>query len=402
MIVVTATPPAAEETPASPVAAPRRSGRRAVFGGLGAVLAAAAVAAGLVLGRAEIAPAEAATAEAATAAPDASLRGALPVPALWKAYAARFVTPEGRVVDDVNGGISHSESQGYGLILALAADDRDAFRRIWTWTRANLFLRRDGLASWKWQPGPAPNVRDPNNATDGDVLIAWALIVAGDAWNEAAYATAGRRIARAVWDETVVSTRLGPVMLPAVDGFRAKDRRDGPVVNPSYWVFPALADFARAVPDRDWPRLSEAGRGLLAATRNGRTGLPPEWVSLAGDGVATAEGFPATFGYNALRVPLYLAMTAGEKREGLAPFMARWSAEGTKKPKLAVVDLETGRDLEPFADPGYRAIAALVACGLEGTRFPEALRTAEVDHYYPATLRALALVAVNMRHPTCW
>lgn len=340
----------------------------------------------------------------AVAAPaiDVSLAGALPVPELWKSWSARFVTPEGRVVDDVNGGISHSESQGYGLILAVAAQDRDAFRRIWSWTRANLYLRKDGLASWRWQPGPAPNVRDPNNATDGDLLVAWALAVAGEAWSDAALTAASRRIARAVWDETVVKTPLGPALLPAVDGFRAADRTDGPVVNPSYWVFPALADFARVMPDRDWAAVAETGAKILAATRAGPTGLPPEWVSLKTGAPAAAEGFPATFGYNAVRVPLYLAWTAGVRRDALAPFMSRWWADGAAAPKMAVVDLVGGRDLEPFADPGYRAIAALVACSLEGTRFPDDLRTAEVDHYYPATLRALALIAVNTRHPTCW
>mgnify|MGYP001594727291 FL=1 len=340
----------------------------------------------------------------AIAAPaiDVSLAGALPVPELWKSWSARFVTPEGRVVDDVNGGISHSESQGYGLILAVAAGDRDTFRRIWTWTRAHLYVRADGLASWRWQPGPAPNVRDPNNATDGDLLVAWALAVAGEAWSDPALTAASRRIARAVWDRTVVRTALGPAMLPAVDGFRATDRADGPVVNPSYWVFPALADFARSMPDRDWAGVAETGAKILAATRTGPTGLPPEWVSLKGETVAAAEGFPATFGYNAVRVPLYLAWTAGVRRDALAPFMTRWGADGAGAPKMAVVDLADGRDLEPFADPGYRAIAALVACSLEGTRFPDDLRTAEVDHYYPATLRALALIAVNTRHPTCW
>lgn len=339
----------------------------------------------------------------AVAAPrpaDVSLAGALPVPELWTAYAARFVTPEGRVVDDVNGGVSHSESQGYGLLLAVAAGDREAFRRIWAWTRANLYLRKDGLASWRWQPGPPPNVRDPNNASDGDILIAWALDVAGEAWSEPAYTAAARRIARAVWDETVVQTKDGPILLPAVDGFRAGARRDGPVVNLSYWVFPALADFARTMPDRDWAGLAATGMRLLAATRNGATGLPPEWLSLADGKIAAADGFPAVFGYNAVRVPLYLAWAEGPRRDALAPFRARWSEETGAR--MAVVDLASGADLEPFADPGYRAIAALVACGLEGTRVPDALRTAEVDHYYPATLRALALIAVDMRHPTCW
>jgi endoglucanase len=103
-----------------------------------------------------------------------------------------------------------------------------------------------------------------------------------------------------------------------------------------------------------------------------------------------------------VRVPLYLAWAEGGRRDRLAPFMARWSGEARPAPRMAVVDLASGRDTEPFVDPGYRAVAGVVACALEGRRFPDDLRGSEVDHYYPTTLRALALIVVNARHPTCW
>lgn len=333
----------------------------------------------------------------------ASLRGALPVPALWAAWKAKFVGPEGRVIDDANGGVSHTEGQGYGMLLAVAADDRDTFRRLWTWTRSTLYVRKDGLGSWRWQPGPAPNVRDPNNASDGDILIAWALAEAGEAWDDPAATAAARRIARAVFAENVIATRFGPTLLPGATGFRAGDRKDGPVVNPSYWVFPAFARLAKLTPDLDWAGVAASGEKLLGEARFGPAGLPAEWVSLAGKEAKPADGFAPAFGYNAIRVPLHLAWTEGGRRERLAPYMARWSAKpGEAAPRLAVVDLPSGRDGEAFSDPGYRAIAAVVACALEGARFPDDLRGADTDRYYPTTLRALALVAVNSRHPTCW
>lgn len=370
------------------LARPRRSGAAL---GLGLMLAAAFVPAG-----------RAGPEGSAVSAGPASVKGMLPVPALWAAWKRRFLADDGRVIDDANGGVSHTEGQGYGLLLAVAADDRDAFRRIWGWTRATLYLRKDGLGAWRWQPGRAPHVRDPNNATDGDLLVAWALAEAGAAWDDAAAAVAARRIARAIFAETVVATRFGPVLLPGVAGFRAGDRADAPVVNPSYWVFPALARLAELTPDLDWRGVAASGARLLAAARFGPSGLPAEWVSLAGEAPRPAEGFPAIFGYNAVRIPLYLAWSEGLRREGLAPFMARWSAADGGPAPMALVDLASGRDLEPFADRGYRAVAAVTACALEGTRFPDDLRGAEVDHYYPTTLRALALVAVNQRHPTCW
>ena len=113
----------------------------------------------------------------------------------WRLYRSRFVTEAGRVVDTANGGISHSEGQGYGMLLAVAAGDRAAFERIWGWTRANLMVRPDSLLAWRWEPAKRPAVADMNDATDGDILVAWALTEAAEAWGEPAYRTAARRIA---------------------------------------------------------------------------------------------------------------------------------------------------------------------------------------------------------------
>jgi endoglucanase len=334
----------------------------------------------------------------AAAAP-VSLSGHMPAPAAWVAWKARFVTPEGRVIDDANGSVSHSEGQGYGLVLAVAADDREAFARIWAWTRTELMLRDDGLAAWRWQPDARPHVRDRNNATDGDLLIAWALIEAGEAWNDPAFALAGRRIARALVAVTGIATRLGPVLLPGAVGFGPREVADGPLVDPSYLIFPAYERLARAMPELGWAELRAAGDRLIGEARFGPADLPPDWLSLGGDRPAPAAGRPAVFGWDALRVPLHLAWAETMPRERLAPWFGRW---GTAAGDPRVVDLTSGRDLAPFGEPGYRAIPALVACALDGTRWPDELRTSADESYYPATLRLLALVAMSMRHPTCW
>jgi len=74
----------------------------------------------------------------------------------WEAYRSRFVEDSGRVVDTANGNISHSEGQGYGLLLALAAGDRRSFEQIWNFTFTELLIRDDGLAVWKWDPSSKP------------------------------------------------------------------------------------------------------------------------------------------------------------------------------------------------------------------------------------------------------
>ena len=50
----------------------------------------------------------------AKADPLPPLGGMLKAPEAWQAYKRAFITDGGRVVDNANGNVSHSEGQGYG------------------------------------------------------------------------------------------------------------------------------------------------------------------------------------------------------------------------------------------------------------------------------------------------
>lgn len=135
------------------------------------------------------------------------------------------------MIDDSSGGISHSEGQGYGMLLAAAAGDRETFDRMWNWTKANLQRRGDALFSWRWDPVRAV-VTDPNNAADGDILIAWALAEGADLWREPAYETVAAKVAADIGRRLIVTAlKIGPVLMPGAFGFAAGDQPDGPVVN---------------------------------------------------------------------------------------------------------------------------------------------------------------------------
>ena len=49
----------------------------------------------------------------------------------WEAYKARFLMTDGRIVDTGNKNVSHSEGQGYAMLMAVASNDKAAFDRIW-------------------------------------------------------------------------------------------------------------------------------------------------------------------------------------------------------------------------------------------------------------------------------
>ncbi|GAC1328660.1 MAG: glycosyl hydrolase family 8 [Beijerinckiaceae bacterium] len=327
------------------------------------------------------------------------LGGALKSPEVWANYKSRFITEQGRVVDTGNGFVSHSEGQGYGMLLAVAANDRPVFDLLWGWTRANLLVRGDNLFAWRWEPGQRPAVADINDASDGDLLIAWALTEAAEFWGDEPLRIAARRIAVDIGRKLVINkSTYGAMLLPALAGFAAEDRNDGPVVNLSYWVFPALARLSLVAPEIDWNGVMQSGLALLKA-QTGPARLPGDWTALKGGELKPAQGFPNAFAYNAIRVPLYLAWAGIGEREHYQAFAA-WARH--RRGEATIVDLASGRDIETYGETGYAAVPALTLCVTDEQTVPVELRTSfPSENYYPATLRAMALIALQMRYPSC-
>ena len=316
----------------------------------------------------------------------------------WAEWSRRYLRPSGRVVD-TGTNVSHSEGQGYGMLLAVAAGDRPAFDRIWGWTRDNLAVRTDNLLAWRWDP-MARRTADNNNATDGDILVAWALAEAADLWNDADYATAGGRIATDIARFLIVDTAgAGSVLLPARFGFASSDQPDGPVVNLSYWIFPAFARLNQLAPDPAWARVADSGLAIVDALQAGKTDNVSNWTGLGDRQVAPARRFPAVRGYDAARIPLYLAFFPRDNADRLARF-ARMFPPGAKG--LPIANLRTGDIEEMATGRGYRALAALRACAVAGQPMPRDFYwLGEHDAYYPATLHMFALVAALMTRADC-
>jgi endo-1,4-beta-D-glucanase Y len=315
----------------------------------------------------------------------------------WQAYKTKFLDPGGRIIDDGNGNISHSEGQGYGLLLSVLAGSPADFELIWTFTRTELVLRNDGLAAWKWSPGAKPHVTDINNATDGDILIAYALGLAGQQWGRRDYTAAGAAIARAILAKTVVEEGGRTLLLPGAMGFSAEDRRDGPVINPSYWIFEAFPVLDQLAPSPAWGKLRSDGLAFVDELRFGPKQLPADWISLKPD-PRPASGFPAEYGYNALRVPLYLVRGGVTDRQLLSRFRQATSGANSA---ITIVDLNSGATRSNLTDPGYRIVNHILACVVDKTALPADVKQFTPTLYYPSTLHLLGLSFVAAKHPEC-
>ncbi len=310
----------------------------------------------------------------------------------WHSFKARFISAEGRVVDTGNGGISHSEGQGYGMLLAEWANDRPTFERILAWTRANMSRPSDTLHAWSWNPASQVKARDQNTATDGELSIAWALLRAADRWGVAEWRTRAHDMAR---DIMTVSAREAGGRLFLSPGAVGFDRADRIVINPSYYNFPAIRALAAATRDDRWAQIEIDGLWLLDHGRFGRFSLPADWVEIM---IADADIRPATgrqlmFSWDALRVPLYLAWAGETNAPALASAVRFWNVKkGGAVP--AWTDLRSGVMAPYPGHAGVLAIARLSTAALNGQGQESDMPTqASAPDYYAAALALLARVA---------
>lgn len=312
----------------------------------------------------------------------------------FRAFVRDFVSEDGRVIDRGQGDMSHSEGQALTMLLAVAHDDQETFARVWNWTVKNLAVRPDGLLAWSWGqrlPGRW-EVMDLNNASDGDLLAAWALVAAGNKWDQKEYLEQGLALAKAVKDHVVMERDGRLCLLPGYQGFT---RQGGVVLNPSYFVFPAFRAMAEAQDRAFWEKLRTDSLFLLSACRTSSLGLPPDWFVWDGKLAGPWEDRGLVYGYEAVRIPLYLSLDRNLDAlpgvEGLLDL-----AVGLGRVPLSV---DLARDSVSLleAPAGFQAILARAAADRNRTAQSEALWISaavrleqDAQDYYSRVLYLLA------------
>lgn len=307
----------------------------------------------------------------------------------WLTFKRRFIVDGRRVIDSGNNNVSHSESQGWGLLFAQSYDDKEAFGRIWEWTSMSL-QRGDGLFSWRWSPNTADPVPDKNNAADGDILIAWALMRAAVKWNEPRWLQPSRRIQSAVLERLTVEFQGRLLLLPGLQGFARGTRY---VINLSYYVWPAIHDFAEGAGDRGkWRRLETDGLWLCDNAAFGDYKLPPDWLLVGQHAFRVADDWKPYFGFDAIRIPLYLAWYNQASR--LGRFVTAWRTPRFAGRPPAWINLDDGSVAPYSSSGGYAAVAAVtrfVADEFKGAAPVAAI--VDDDDYYSASLKLLSNLA---------
>ena len=214
-----------------------------------------------------------------------------------------YVARDGRVVRRDPGGDTVSEGQAYGMLIAVALDDEDTFRRIWWWTRTHL-QRSDGLLSHRWADG---SVADPEPATDADLDTTHALLLAAGRFDNPVLGDDAQQIARGILAKETARVHTaasdaeanGEQITPdgalvLVAGPWAHPDGGGTqrlIVNPSYFSEPAFSALKAATTNRAWTMLATSSYDLLRAlTEDGA--LPPDWATADTSGRMRPIGAP--------------------------------------------------------------------------------------------------------------
>jgi len=321
-------------------------------------------------------------------------------PGSWDYFVDHFITPQGRVVDIFQNRISHSEGQGYGMLLAVTYKDAKTFDLLWQWTRSHLQVRKsDALSVWSWGKRPTGELApiDYNNASDGDICIAWALLLANNRWNRPDYLEQATRIIRSIRRFLILDRYGYTILLPGYYGYVDKE---GVILNPSYWILPAYRVFARFDDRLVWQRAHTDALRLLRAGSEKGLRMIPDWLQLNNDGVSIYPGKPPRFGYEAIRVVLFLVWDHNLASIPAVDRLLDRIKQSGRVPRF--INLKNGEFSKEDGSGGFYAIMARAASALGRNDLAEKLwRKAqekvhfEKDDYYSQVLYLFARMGVG-------
>jgi len=311
----------------------------------------------------------------------------------FKIYRKAFIRSDGRVVDPQNGGITHSESQGYGMMLALLGNDPATFDRMWEFARFKL-QRADKLFAWKWVPGRG--IADRNNATDGEILIATALALAAMRWDNGTYLAEATAIADAVGRKLVIEYGGFTILLPGEWAAPSRYNPDA-TINLSYFIPLTLPIMEALAPRHPWEEVMADGMRLMDELIH----PPSDWSMLNEHGEPVpARGFPQHFSYDAVRIPLYLLMF-GKTHDKVSMYLREvWKDDDNRN--VFPFDVYTFSRKDKFWGNSYIFTYELVHCVEDGEPISYDAMEMKMTNYFVSSLHLMALAAMYANWPECF
>jgi endo-1,4-beta-D-glucanase Y len=273
-----------------------------------------------------------------------------------------------------------SEGIAYGMMIAVAMDDRDLFDELWKYSQ--LWLNGNGLMQW-YINAAGTQALGTGGATDSDEDIAWALVLADRQWGgqgslDDTYLNLAKRQIDAVWQHEIDHSR-GDMVLAG------DDWGDNVIFNPSYFAPNEYRIFGEVSGNVEgWNRVIDTGYEILAASLNQASGnadngLAPAWCDPEGVPKVPFDGGPTNYQYDSARVPFRIGLDycySGEPRA--AAYLAKVSQFFAGVGAADIVDgynLDGTEHPDPDSDPNGPQSAVFVGTASVGAMHDPTFQT---------------------------
>ncbi|MEN9354802.1 MAG: hypothetical protein RL318_2127 [Fibrobacterota bacterium] len=189
-----------------------------------------------------------------------------------------------------------SEGIGYGMLIMVYMDNatnntQGQFDKLWAYY--NKYLNGNKVMHWKIQG--FSGVNQQNGATDAELDVALALLMAYKQWGNASYLTDAKNLISVIWSKEVANNRLKPG--DAWDDYK----------NPSYFS-PGALELFKLVDANGWSSVMTNEYAMIKANQNTTTGITSDWCQTSGSAVSGKESKQLGMNYDGVRTPWRLAI----------------------------------------------------------------------------------------------
>jgi len=302
-----------------------------------------------------------------------------------------------------------SEGQGYGMLAAVLAakkgvNTRTTFNRMYKYYRAHRVSSKVPLMQWQQtkRNGKMTSVgQQKNSATDGDLDIAYALILADKKWGskKVNYKAAAKKLIKAIKQKEINQTTYLPKM-----GNWATNSYDVSKLRTADLMTGYFKTFAKYTKDSTWTKVATRSQtAVKKLSARHKTGLFPDFIFATGKSIKLKAVKPYTIesgtdnqvGYNACRVPWRLAQTYKLKKDSITKKALNKQLKfyNQKKKILAGYTLG-GKAVNNYANTAFTApvnfgAKVMKKTSLKNKSAKQLPKSIEKKNYFSATLQVV-------------
>lgn len=193
---------------------------------------------------------------------------------------------------------TRGEAIGFVMILAAYMGDRELFDGLYEFYKMKTTSQAKGMMAWNVT---CEGIVDPGSATDIDIDVAFALVVAYDQW-EGIYLEEAEKIIKILETYMITECNGVKILYPGYSGAPWGGCHETDI---QYYTPGFFRIFAKISGNKIWDQLADDSYILLNNSADEITGLVPDWQKANGEPTASRE---RNYRYDACRVPWRMSL----------------------------------------------------------------------------------------------